>query len=412
MAAVVHNLENFEQTIRAAAAQGHATAAKHCPQTLMAILEARRRHLGIRQALPFVVGQLIDDKLALTLGIVRLIACLCIIWLIAEESNFQIAEEKVRAGQSSVELGQEFNWVEARVRQPRDKQLITARWMQRIKHLNSITRKEFESAIGTIQFAVFGLEGGRSLLARSFRALHAKRMWRGKSGRMKIREWLIKDPTKLQRLAEEAAQTGGGRSFFEVAAVERPLRGCVISATDACRCVEGYSGGAGVIVSTTGRALIFSMQFDKYMARIVPIHILEFLMALVAIQLVAIVTPQSKVAEFQDNQAVVWACQLLKSSDPRMQECILLREAILIKSSLDSRVSYVRSKDNEVADEGSRGRLQKMREHASSKGWTIEQELSLKELSSIIPDLSQLFARIIRMTHLMSDPNKSTDLDP
>ena len=113
---------------------------------------------------------------------------------------------------------------------------------------------------------------------------------RGKSGRMKIRSWLIKDLEKLQRLAEEAAQTGGGR--------------------------------------------------------------------------------------------------------------------------LDSRVSYIKSKDNEVADEGSRGRVQKMKEHAVSKGWRIEQELSLRDISSIIPDLPQLFARIIHMTNLMSDPNKSTDLDP
>ena len=150
VAAVVHNLNIFEQTLQEAAARGHIIATKHCPSTLKAILEARRRRFGKRQALPFVVGQFIDDKLALTLGIVGLIACLCIIWLIAEESNFQIAEEKVRAGQSSVELGQEFNWAEARVRQPRDKQLITARWLQRIKNLNSITHKEFESAIGTI----------------------------------------------------------------------------------------------------------------------------------------------------------------------------------------------------------------------------------------------------------------------
>ena len=37
---------------------------------------------------------------------------------------------------------------------------------------------------------------------------------------------------------------------------------------------------------------------------------------------------------YQDNQAVVFAVQLLKSSDPRFQEGILLREAILERGEL------------------------------------------------------------------------------
>jgi hypothetical protein len=65
-----------------------------------------------------------------------------------------------------------------------------------------------------------------------------------------------------------------------------------------------------------------------------PIQILEFFCMPVAILTISIMTPRAVVAEYQDNQAVVFAVQLLKSSDPRFQEGILLREAILERGEL------------------------------------------------------------------------------
>ena len=58
---------------------------------------------------------------------------------------------------------------------------------------------------------------------------------------------------------------------------------------------------------------------------------------LVAMLIISVMTPGAVVAEYQDNQAVVSAVQLLRSSDPRFQEGILLREAILERGKLDSR---------------------------------------------------------------------------
>ena len=72
-----------------------------------------------------------------------------------------------------------------------------------------------------------------------------------------------------------------------------------------------------------------------------PIHILEFFCMLVAVLIISVMTPGAVVAEYQDNQAVVFAVQLLRSSDPRFQEGILLREAILERGNLDSWVSNV-----------------------------------------------------------------------
>ena len=55
-----------------------------------------------------------------------------------------------------------------------------------------------------------------------------------------------------------------------------------------------------------------------------PIRILEFFCVLVAMLIISVMTPGAVVAEYQDNQAVVSAVQLLRSSDPRFQEGILL----------------------------------------------------------------------------------------
>ena len=57
--------------------------------------------MGIRQASPFVVGQFINDKLAFTLGIVRLIACLFII------CGFRRSEVLDRALKLSTEFDKE-----------------------------------------------------------------------------------------------------------------------------------------------------------------------------------------------------------------------------------------------------------------------------------------------------------------
>ena len=71
-----------------------------------------------------------------------------------------------------------------------------------------------------------------------------------------------------------------------------------------------------------------------------------------------------------------FAVQLLRSSDPRFQEGILLREAILERGNLDSRQEYIKSELNDVADPASRNKLQTMRENAKSHGWKIEAELN------------------------------------
>ena len=77
------------------------------------------------------------------------------------------------------------------------------------------------------------------------------------------------------------------------------------------------------------KALAFHFEFTQMEAAKLPIHILEFFCMLAAMLIISVMTPGAVVAEYQDNQAVVFAVQLLRSSDPRFQEGILLREAIL-----------------------------------------------------------------------------------
>ena len=128
------------------------------------------------------------------------------------------------------------------------------------------------------------------------------------------------------------------------------------------------------------KALAFHFEFTQMEAAKLPIHILEFFCMLVAMLIISVMTPGAIVAEYQDNQAVVSAVQLLRSSDPRFQEGILLRstlrEAILERGNLDSRQEYIKSELNDVADPASRNKLQTMRKNAKSHGWRIEAELN------------------------------------
>ena len=84
-----------------------------------------------------------------------------------------------------------------------------------------------------------------------------------------------------------------------------------------------------IIAFPSRKALAFHFELTQMEAAKLPIHILEFFCMLVAMLIISVMTPGAVVAEYQDNQAVVFAVQLLRSSDPRFQEGILLREAIL-----------------------------------------------------------------------------------
>ena len=77
-----------------------------------------------------------------------------------------------------------------------DKRIIAIAWCQRIITLRRITRKEFERAIGTLQFDTAGLQQGNIHLARSFRALHVAALWKGKKKQMTIPDWLRTDLLK------------------------------------------------------------------------------------------------------------------------------------------------------------------------------------------------------------------------
>ena len=67
-----------------------------------------------------------------------------------------------------------------RSKQPTDKFIICVEWAERIINLKRISHKELESAVSTLQFGVMGIDNGNIYLRRSFRALHVKKLWKGK----------------------------------------------------------------------------------------------------------------------------------------------------------------------------------------------------------------------------------------
>ena len=414
VAAITRRLQEFEERLQRAATSGDKIAILHCPaelQIIKSIREQKFRKEGVFQQHQMIafLAQFIDDFLAVQLGVIRLMACMCIVWWVTDDGNFKLSLPKSKCGQISTELGLQFVWAQARAQQMEDKRMIAMAWCQRIISLRRITRKEFESAIGTLQFGTAGLQQGNIHLARSFRALHVAALWKGKKRQMTIPDWLKTDLSSHYRLMQAAVEVDSAKSFFNVAQIPRSIVGLTLSLTDACRTPRGFSGGGGIIAFPSRKALAFHFEFTPVEAAKLPIHILEFFCMLVAVLIISVMTPGAVVAEYQDNQAVVFAVQLLRSSDPRFQEGILLREAILERGNLDSRQEYIKSELNDVADPASRNQLQTMRKNAKSHGWKIEAELNRIALVQLIPDFEILLARLIALTDAMHDPARSQD---
>jgi hypothetical protein len=254
-----------------------------------------------------------------------------------------------------------------------------------------------------------GIDNGNIYLKRCFRVLHVKKLWKGKYQKMIVPEWLRKDLTAHRELMARAAKAGGGRSFLAVSGMPRLMTGAVKSLTDACRKITGFSGGGGIIVMPSNRAIIFRFQFRTDIAEVVPIHVLEFLCTVISLKLIAMLKPNSKVVEFQDNMAVVWCCQLLSSSDPRFHEGLIMRDIVEREGMLETQMQYIQSDDNDVADPASRNKLAEMRENAKVHGWSIEKELELVDFYKLIPDLETLFDRAKDITLTMRNDDRSED---
>jgi hypothetical protein len=412
VSAVSHAIEIFERLLRQQAANGDAIALLHAPAELQELQNQRLNateplgdHLSVK-----IVAQFIDDKLILLLGPLRLVFAMCAVFEITDEARLVRSDEKTRCGQVSNELGLQFKWAEAKARQPEDKWIICLEWCRRLQTLKSISRRELESALGTLQFGVAGLALGNLHLARAFKFLYVASAWKGKHKRAKMHDWLVKDIQNHERAISEAAKEDGGKSFFNVSQIPRSLVGLTLSLTDACRKLKGFSGGGGIIVLPSLRALLFHFAFSAEEVEFLPIHILEFCTMLIAVILVSVIYPEAKMQEFQDNQAVCYCCQLLRSADPRFHEGLMVRERVLERGSIESRMEYIRSEDNDVADPASRNDLQAARRNAAAHGWSIERELTMQDLLIIIPDFALLMARMVKLTKLMTRSDKSVDI--
>jgi hypothetical protein len=201
VAAITRRLQEFEERLQRAATSGDKIAILHCPTELQTTKSTRNQKFRKEsvfqqhQMIAFL-AQFIDDFLAVQLGVIRLVACMCIVWWVTDDGNFKLSLPKSKCGQISTELGLQLVWAQARAQQMEDKRIIAMAWCQRIITLRRITRKEFERAIGTLQFDTAGLQQGNIHLARSFRALHVAALWKGKKKQMTIPDWLRTDLLK------------------------------------------------------------------------------------------------------------------------------------------------------------------------------------------------------------------------
>ena len=144
-----------------------------------------------------------------------------------------------------------------------------------------------------------GLQQGNIHLARSFRALHVAALWKGKKKQLTIPDWLRTDLSSHNHLMQEAVEADAAKSFFNVAQIPRSIVGLTLSLTDACRTPKGFSGGSGIIVFPSRKALAFHFEFTQVEAAKLPIHVLEFFCMLVAMLIISVMTPRAVVAEYQ-----------------------------------------------------------------------------------------------------------------
>lgn len=351
----------------------------------------RRAH---EQARPFWAAQYIDDFTALQLGRARAMRSLLTFWRIVEGIGFPVAEGKTAVGASVELLGFELYLNEGVLRVTDDKHRLYLDWLDRAIGSDFMEVSELKSLMGTIEFGLVTVQGGRAHMTRAYRLLHSPAPFDrvgGRAGRKLSPEVL----TDFKALRELFATTTGAAMIDDFAPF-KPTSACHVGFTDACReqAYGSYSGMGGWHV-LTGRYWYYQLSEEE---KCLPIHITEQLAQLIQLTLNAEALQDSSYIEFIDNAAVVSVSRSDGARDARMAELLLVRRAILLKYGIEVQTRWISSKENRQADQISRDAVDEFVTEARAARIPLGAGLNLRDHPDLIPDLQWLIQRMIQLT--------------
>jgi hypothetical protein len=315
-------------------------------------------------------------------------------WRIVEGIGFPVADGKTAVGSNVELLGFELYLNEGVVRITDDKHQLYLDWLDRVVASDFIELSEFKSLMGTIEFGLVTIPGGRAHLTRPYRAMHSPAplvRLKGRRGRVLSPEVKF----DLAAVRDLFAQTTGA-ALMDDCLEFKPTSACHVGFTDSCRelAFGSYSGMGGWDV-LTGRYWYY--QFSEA-EKVLPIHISEQLAQIVQLRLNAEALRGSKYVEMIDNAAVVSVSRTEGAKDPRMAELLLVRRALLLEFQIEVQTRWISSKENRQADQISRDAVDEFVAEAREAGVPLGQGLDLNRHPDLIPDLEYLIQRMIQLT--------------
>ena len=326
----------------------------------------------------------IDDSLSLAVGLKRQMLWIVCFWLRCSQLRIPTAASKAQIGSTIKHLGLVFIYDLGLVVLPEDKLARLLEWCAKLARRPTAKAKEIESFCGTVNFCAVVRRDVRQRLFRLYRSMTVTFSHRyRRNGLIKITKG-IKDDLKV--IADRFASKGGVSCFpmDDWAEPGRPDHGAYQS--DSCRGKDNLSEFSGMGGFFAG--YFWWVKLSKAEVLELPVHVTEGVAKIVNLQLFGPFMEGGKIVEEVDSAPVADAFTGKTPKDPRLQELLLLGEALAGKHNVMLRTNYIATDDNTLADLLSRGRLRDFRKRAREMGYTELRELrppaSTKSLLSLL----------------------------
>lgn len=311
----------------------------------------------------------IDDTLALVVGLKLLIIWILSFWQCCGELGIETVASKAQLGTTVKHLGLVFLYDLSLVVLPRDKLQRLVDWCNRLVGLKKAKRKEIESFNGTVNFCSLVNRKTRLRLTRLYRALTATFSHRYQvRDQIRITKGIKAD---VSEIADLFLMSGGISCFPMDAWAEpgRPDHGFYQS--DACRNPDDQKSWSGMGGFFAGYYWWIRLTWDEVTD--LPVHLTEGVANLINTDILGEKAAGGKITEECDSAPVVdafnAAAEYRQIKDPRLQELARLREAISAKHNLLTRLRYIATDDNTLADLLSRGAFSAFRKEAGKLGY-------------------------------------------
>lgn len=256
---------------------------------------------------------------------------------------------------------------------PEDKMSRLLMWCDRLRQLGKVKRKEVEAFNGTVNFCSIVCRKARTHLSRLYRATTATFSNRYQAGGyIRMTKGIKAD---VRRIAELFISSGGISCFPSEGWTQPGRRDHGFYQTDACRNDKDLLAWSGMGGFFAGK--FWWIRLTQEQVKLLPVHITEAVANLINADVFGTKTAGGKITEECDNASVVDAFNTASEGgqphDPRLQELARLKEAITTKHNTLTRLTYIATKDNVLADQLSRGAFREFFESARELGFACDE---------------------------------------